>query len=158
MRLRFSSARRKPLVTRDAELFVGGEFGATARAAQAFVDTLQAGNVPLSTIRSLWRQKPAAFARVAPLIPVLVGAADLRKDFIEAIVYLEDVLADEDASLATTHRHALLSIGYDNAVAGMLRYHREHAGDRVSKVASPRMKAEALRMALNLSTDAVAAE
>lgn len=142
--------RRKPLVTRDlhrAELFVGGEFGHAAQRAQQFIDTLQCESVPLSTIRQLWKTKPAAFERIEALLPELVGTATLRKDFIEAIVYLEDALdAAGEGSLADM-RARLIDVGYDQLVALMIRYEAENR-DTVSKIASPRMKAEALKWAL----------
>lgn len=143
---------RKPLATIDmheAELFAGGSFGTIAAAAQRFVDSLQCGTVPLSTIRTLWRTKAAAFERVASLIGPLVGPADLRKDFVEAIVYLEDVLMQEGSSLTTDHRAALFSLGYERAVILMAQHAAEASVSRVSKIASPRMKAEALRWALS---------
>ena len=143
--------RRKPLVTRDlhkAELFAGGEFGAAARRAQDFIDTLQCEAIPLKSIRDLMLRKPEAFVRIAPLIPDLVGTATLRKDFIEAVVWLEDVLWPEE-SLATTHRKRLFDKGYDPLVQLMIAYEQENRGEyRIGKIASPRMKAEALRWAL----------
>ena len=141
--------RRKPLVTRDlhkAELFAGGEFGAAARRAQDFIDTLQCEAIPLKSIRDLMLRKPEAFVRIAPLIPDLVGTATLRKDFIEAVVWLEDVLGPEE-SLATTHRKRLFDKGYEPLVELMIAYEAQHR-QGVAKIASPRMKAEALRWAL----------
>lgn len=141
---------RKPLVTKDlhrAELFAAGEFGHTARQAQAFIDTLECEAVPLSTIRTLWRRKPDAFERVASLVPELVGAFTLRKDFIEALVYLEDVLGPGD-SLAGPHRRRLIDLGYDQLVTSMLAFEHSLDDGRIGKIASPRMKAEALRHAI----------
>jgi hypothetical protein len=143
---------RKSLVTRDlhkAELFIGGEFGAVAQKSQEFIESLDCESYPLSTIRLLRRQKSRAFTRIAPLIPELVGTATLRKDFIEAAVYLEDVLGklDEPESLATTHRQRLFGMGYEPLVALMIAHEAQHR-DGVAKIASPRMKAEALRWAL----------
>jgi hypothetical protein len=140
---------RKSLVTRDlhkAELFVGGEFGAVAQKSQEFIESLDCEAYPLSTIRLLRRQKSRAFARIAPLIPELVGTATLRKDFIEAIVYLEDVLGPHE-SLATVHRKQLFDKGYEPLVDLMIAYETQHRKG-VAKIASPRMKAEALRWAL----------
>jgi hypothetical protein len=141
---------RKPLVTKDmhgAELYAGGEFGRIARVAQEFVDGLHCETVPLASIRKLARVKPEALERVKPLLDPLVGPAPLHKDFIEALVYLEGSL-EPGESLATRHRGRLLDMGYNRLVAGMLEYQRRHQSDRISKVASPRMKADALRWAL----------
>jgi hypothetical protein len=141
---------RKPLVTKDvhsAELFAGGDFGATARAAEDFVQGLDCETVPLASIRKLVRSKPEAFNRIAPLISNLVGPLALHKDFIEAIVYLEDVLGPEN-SLADKHRRLLLHTGYERLLAAMTTYHAQHMEGRLAKVASPRLKADALRWAL----------
>src|SRR5260370_15076891 len=92
---------RKPLVTHDvhsAELLAGGEFGAVARLAEDFIGTLECESVPLASIRKLVATKPEAFARIAPLIGPLVGPATLAKDFIQAIVDLQDTI---EHSLAT---------------------------------------------------------
>ena len=146
---------RKPLSTaamHDAELFAGGSFGALAGCAQAFVDTLECESIPLATIRKLWQTKPEAFARIVPLIAPLVGPVALHKDFIEAAVYLEDALMHDGGndSLAGSLRGRLFDTGYEPLVAMMRAYHAErHMPDRTAKVASPRLKAEALRWALS---------
>lgn len=139
---------RKPLVTKDmhgAELFAGGEFGAVARLAEEFVQGLDCETVPLASIRRLVQSKPDAFRRVAPLVQALVGPVALHKDFIEAIVYLEDAMGH----LAETHHDRIMGMGYERLMAGMQEYHaRKHAAERLGKVASPRLKADALKWAL----------
>ncbi len=135
---------RKPLVTKDmhgAELFAGGDFGAVARQAENFVEGLDCETVPLASIRRLVKAKPEAFRRVAPLIHALVGPVALHKDFIEAIVYLADVMPDLEQ-----HADRMMGMGYERLMLGMQTYHQQDA--RISKVASPRLKADALRWAL----------
>jgi hypothetical protein len=147
---------RKPLVTRDmhsAELLAGGEFGAVARAAESFVEGLDCETVPLASIRKLVRQKPEAFQRIASMITTLVGPQALAKDFIEAIVYLEDVLGAEGETLASTENtRRIFDAGYERLLALMLQYqHTSQSDGRLGKVASPRLKADALRWALDNS-------
>ena len=139
---------RKPLVTKDihsAELLAGGDFGAIARAAETLVEGLAFETVPLATIRKLVATKPAALSRVAELVSALSGPIPLHKDFIEALVYLEDAMGD----LAEKYADRILDLGYDRLNEMMRLYHqREHAEGRIGKVASPRLKAEALRWAI----------
>lgn len=134
---------RKPLVTKDlhaAELFAAGEFGAVARAAEDFVAGLEAESVPLASIRKLVKAKPEAFQRVASIVGALVGPAALAKDFIEAMVYLEDA-----TGMVTERQGQLLEMGYERLLTGMMEYQARHMEGRFAKFASPRQKAEALR-------------
>lgn len=135
---------RKPLVTRDmhgAELFAGGDFGAIARQAEAFVEGLDCETVPLASIRRLVKTKPEAFARVGPLVHALVGPVALHKDFIEGIVYLADIEPELEH-----YADRMMQIGYERLMLGMIAYQTRE--QRISKIASPRMKADALRWAL----------
>jgi hypothetical protein len=141
---------RKPLVTRDmhsAELIANGAFGDVAKRSQAFVDTLDCDTIPLASIRKLVATKPEAFDRISALVAALVGPAPLAKDFIEAIVFLEDQMGEED-SLADRHAPLLFDAGYEALVLGMLQYNRDNSEGRLAKIASPRLKADALRWAL----------
>jgi hypothetical protein len=147
---------RKPLVTRDmhaAELHAGGDFGAIARAAEDFVGTLDCGNVPLASIRKLVRTHAEPFKRIMPLIASLVGPADLAKDFVEAIVYLEAVFEAEGDTLASPdNTRRLFDAGYERLLALMTQFsHERQSEGRLGKVASPRLKADALRWALDNS-------
>jgi hypothetical protein len=147
---------RKPLVTRDmhaAELFAGGDFGATAKAAEAFVEGLDCETVPLASIRKLVKSKPAAFTRVSQLVSSLVGPLALAKDFVEALVYLEDVFeAEGDTLTSSENSRRLFDAGYERLLALMSHYaHTIQSEGRLGKVASPRLKAEALRWALDNS-------
>lgn len=153
---------RKGLVTsemQNAELEAGGEIGRTARLAKHFVEQVQCKAEVLSTIRTLVRLKTDAIERLAPFVGQLVGDAPLSKDFLEALVYLEDELGAEN-SLTTVHRQRLFDAGYERLRAYMPAYHAQHhllitsgphAGRvRYGKVASKRLKAEALKGALGL--------
>ena len=134
----------------NAELIAGGEFGAVARRAKPFRDTLECDSVPWSTIRKLWRQKPIAFERVADMVGPLVGPSPLHKDFIEALVYLADMGERIDP-------HRLAEITYPVIIKQMTEYHRRHhAPGRIGKVASPRMKAKALRYVISPGCDLAA--
>jgi hypothetical protein len=88
-----------------------------------------------------------------PLIANLVGPDDdLAKDFIEAIVYLEAVYeAKGDTLVSPENSRRLFDATYERLLALMGAYHRSEHGDRLGKVASPRLKAEALEWALNHS-------
>jgi hypothetical protein len=141
---------RKPLVTKDlhaAELLAGGEFGANARTAEAFVNGLDCETVPLSAIRKLTLTKPEAFARIKELVRALVGRLPLGKDFIEGLVYLEDLLG-ADNSLSDIHSQRLFDMGVERMTAMMQMKMRQDMEGKLAKIASPRMKAEALRWAI----------
>lgn len=138
---------RKPLVTEDlhnAELFVGGEFGAVASLAQDFVWSLETTSPPpLATIRKLVgaRKTCEAMLSLQDWLGALVGPAPLHKDFLEGLAWLQADSPDPQ------WRRKLADFGYPIAAALLTRRlkEREQRLGKQSKEASAAVKASVLK-------------
>jgi len=71
-RLRCWAKRGAGRGRRRAQLFIGEP---TAAKAQAPSPCLQSGNVPLATLRALYKRKPEAMERIEAMLPEFIGEA-----------------------------------------------------------------------------------